>query len=1020
MAELPDNPIRPRWYQSLRWLLLGGNLLLAIGFGATAFWFNQQHLEQPLAEKSAHLLEARQLRLQDQLEAIARNTVQFSLALNGLAVSHWGQEQSLRRMGAALMAKIPADSPIVAAGIWPEPRQFNPKRERSSLYWTLGAEAASRGGRFHDDYNDPANISYHGEIWYTPARYYQGQGCFWSPRYLEAFLRKPVVACAVAVEIDGRFAGVTSLVLDLTKLSTALPQLSSDAPFYLLLDQQQAILSAAGIATAANDNLPALAQTDPRFGQVAVQLHQRGEALLTQARQADPNWAGVVKTLSESTRGLAQRQAELLLARLRTPPAAQVQSLTIAGSKAAPTDIRLSEVAELGTLLVGQFQPPLVNGIRRDWLVSAATSAGAIFLALLISFAWSQRLTLAPLHKLLEQLQRPAEDTRLEDSAPHEMGLLKQQLNARHERIRDLLDQREFLGARGPKFQTVKTAEKPPAAAAPWEILDAFSDALVVTDKTGKVEYLNTAAETLSGWKLTQARNLGFDEIFHILDRRGKSRLTDLAVRAVSAGRASERPLQTVFKTRSGHELPLAITSSPVRGENQAISSVLLILHDIRSNSATAAPEFLTQVRDPLTGCLNRAAFDAELASRCEATRLGGEPPFSMLYIDADRMQYINDAFGTQGGDEFLRQLARMIQTDVGESNPVYRLHGDKFAVLLATEDSAEAQVTAELLRADVQSGGFQWNNERRDVSITSSLLQIDSNSGRPVDILRAADELCQQAQAEGRGRVVSGQVKKKSGERRDDRSWLNNIKRGLTEAGFHLSTQQLSNLQRNADKGVIFDTLLLLEDDEGFWTGAPVFMPIAERYNLGLDLDRWTVQHVFDKLSQDVELTAEIDFCMISLSVNSLQTPVFLDFLMENFKDSGVPPHKICFDLKEQDVYSRLSVARDFCQAVTRAGCRMSLTNVSTRPSSYGLLKELPIHLVRFDPTLTRNADSDAVDRLATESLHRIVHSLGKQSLVTQINTPELLRIMQGIGVDYAQGDAIARSTPVMFQAQA
>ena len=129
--------------------------------------------------------------------------------------------------------------------------------------------------------------------------------------------------------------------------------------------------------------------------------------------------------------------------------------------------------------------------------------------------------------------------------------------------------------------------------------------------------------------------------------------------------------------------------------------------------------------------------------------------------------------------------------------------------------------------------------------------------------------------------------------------------------------------------------------------------------------------------------------------------------------------PDKICFDLNENDVQGQISSVRSFCHTMSQVGCRLSLSGVSTRPGSYELIKQLPVQLVRFDPLLTRQIDTDAVERLATESLHRIVYTLGKQSMVTQVHSENLLKLVQKIGIHYAQGDAVAAVSRKPFSDQ-
>lgn len=1017
-AHPMDSEKPVRWYMSLRFVLFMLNLVLALVFGTLAFVVNQQQLERPLTSASQAVLQLQQDKLVEQVRAQTDNASHFNQALSAVAGSLWGLDQQLRTLGRNLLEQIPADSAIVAAGIWPEPRSFNPARERYSFYWTLQNGAVS----FHGDYNNPANISYHGERWYTPLRYHQSPGCFWSGRYGEPFLKKQVVACATPVMLQGRFVGVTTLVLDPSRIQASVMSRDDADPFYLLVDPQQRVLRGQGVELSDKDSLPKLAQREQRFGPVSVHLHQKADALIKTAQAADEQWQSKLDTLVKASRDLPKLEAALMLARAQQgAQPGSGENLLLKDDTLAQTSLYLQDLGGVGVLISGQYQPPKIAGLSMNFWVSAATTAGAIALALLLSGLFGSHTAVTPLRRLIAQLRQPAEDTLLDEAPANEIGTLAGLFNVRHERIRDLLEsnRRPSFTPRAITPATASHSTPDKETDSGWAVVDALNDSVIMTDSQGHIQYLNSAAETLCGKNLAQAQSLSFDEVFHILDRHGKTRIANLAARAIKAGRRSERPLQAVYRTRSGHNLPVAVSSAPIQGAHGETNGAVMILHDNRQTAVDSGGSDALSLRDKLTGLFNREAFDAELASRVESTRMGAESAFSLLYLDVDHMQDINDAFGNDGGDEFLRQLSRLIQSDVGDSNPVYRLHGDKFGVLLATEDAAEAQVAAELLRADVQSWGFQWKGEKRDVSLSASLVRVNKDSGRAVDIMRLADELCQQAKNEGRGRIVTAQAQATKHARRDDKGWLSAIKQGLSQDRFHLSTQQIRALQRKADEGQIFDTLMLLEDQEGFWTDSDTFMPVAERHGMAQQLDRWTLEHVFKRLSEDKSLVDQLDFCLVSLSASSIAAPDFLDFMFEHFKDGYVAPHKICLDLNENYVHSRISTAREFCQTMSRAGCRLSLSNVSTRPSSYKLIQELPLQLVRFDPLLTRRADSDPVDRLATESLHRIVHTLGRQSMAVQVDNPELLRILQGIGVHYAQGNAVARPNPILFHAQ-
>jgi diguanylate cyclase (GGDEF)-like protein len=102
---------------------------------------------------------------------------------------------------------------------------------------------------------------------------------------------------------------------------------------------------------------------------------------------------------------------------------------------------------------------------------------------------------------------------------------------------------------------------------------------------------------------------------------------------------------------------------------------------------------------DPLTGLLNRRAFERRCARELARARRSGEP-FAALSIDVDRFKQINDRDGHAAGDTALVALARVLAGELREIDTVARIGGDEFAVLLPATGAEDARATAERLAA--------------------------------------------------------------------------------------------------------------------------------------------------------------------------------------------------------------------------------------------------------------------------------------------------------------------------------
>ncbi len=161
---------------------------------------------------------------------------------------------------------------------------------------------------------------------------------------------------------------------------------------------------------------------------------------------------------------------------------------------------------------------------------------------------------------------------------------------------------------------------------------------------------------------------------------------------------------------------------------------------------------------DELTGLLNRRAFEWCFAS--ELRNKAQDPaPLTLLIIDADNFKRINDTYGHQEGDRFLRVLARQIQRGAARPSDVAaRIGGEEFAVLLPRTDDASGRRIAERIRGEVERLSLSFETGQR-FGTTVSIGLVTTDSSSPVsasELLKLADEALYQAKATGRNRTVA------------------------------------------------------------------------------------------------------------------------------------------------------------------------------------------------------------------------------------------------------------------------
>ena len=217
--------------------------------------------------------------------------------------------------------------------------------------------------------------------------------------------------------------------------------------------------------------------------------------------------------------------------------------------------------------------------------------------------------------------------------------------------------------------------------------LKAITDAVIAVDETGRITFMNSAAEILTG--LTTVDALGRSAIVDpgpVLDLFAADLTTRLA--------AADTPLARALSGETVHQAELfvrsvgvpagawhSINASPVSDASGGLQGAVVVSRDITNLRALIDKLEHAVIRDELTGLLNRRGFQSHalqvLALANRALR-----PLALIYIDLNGMKTINDELGHAAGDQALVQTAALIRKTFRASDVLARLGGDEFAVL--------------------------------------------------------------------------------------------------------------------------------------------------------------------------------------------------------------------------------------------------------------------------------------------------------------------------------------------------
>jgi uncharacterized protein (TIGR02266 family) len=280
-----------------------------------------------------------------------------------------------------------------------------------------------------------------------------------------------------------------------------------------------------------------------------------------------------------------------------------------------------------------------------------------------------------------------------------------------------------------------------------------FARGSFIVDRRGTILGFDEGLEAITGWQAVEAvgrTHLRTTETGPPVDRpAGSICLYQGEIPTVD----TTRSIDLTLHTRDRRRLKVEAVATRLPGPGDRIQvSILRVL----SRSAERAMSPIGDRRDPLTGLLDRDAFEdcisADLHDAVENAR-----PLSLILVDVDHLRHVNDRLGEEAGDEVLQHLAGILRVSIEDETRIFRLGDDDFAILMPDAGRGEARQVAAGLRSIVERYRlFPKGPGGVDPRITLSLgaASVPTDADSSADLYERAEDALNEARSMGRNRV--------------------------------------------------------------------------------------------------------------------------------------------------------------------------------------------------------------------------------------------------------------------------
>ena len=542
------------------------------------------------------------------------------------------------------------------------------------------------------------------------------------------------------------------------------------------------------------------------------------------------------------------------------------------------------------------------------------------------------------------------------------------------------------------------------------ELLDADGSLLIVLNQDGSIQTINPIALWVLG-----ATTLADFEPDGAPAAMLRSLLDHVPQRLLSG--ADRGTWQGDFDyTNADGELQIFRATLTARSEADG-GEIAVIAHDVTRARNETARLHHRATHDPLTGLANRRQIMSVLRKSVAAQR--GEPGHvATLFIDLDRLKYVNDALGHQIGDRLLTSTASRLAEAVRPNDRVARIGGDEFLVVCSqVPDAATALDLAERVR-DALSGRLRVKQLDLEFSVSLGIALTDAHVLRESDedaaslLIHNSDTAMYEAKRTGRGRSVlfTSQMRSAARERTELATAL-----AHTIARNELTIEYQPVFSAVTQRATGAEALVRWQHPTRGRIDPAIFVSVAEESGSIGKLGDFVLRESIGELRNWLDAALVDDTFAIHANVSHLQLAgrSFVPHVLSILQKHRIDPSQLVLEARESALGGSNADVPRTVRALRRAGVRVAIDNFGTGANALSVLTEVGADILKLDGSLALPSGSSEADTRLVRAVVLLAHALDMRVVAERVSDAGQLKRLRAAGCDYVQGNLLAPPTP-------
>jgi diguanylate cyclase (GGDEF)-like protein/PAS domain S-box-containing protein len=531
--------------------------------------------------------------------------------------------------------------------------------------------------------------------------------------------------------------------------------------------------------------------------------------------------------------------------------------------------------------------------------------------------------------------------------------------------------------------------------------LDCISDAVICTDISGNITFLNLVAEKMTGWSLQETVGRPMAEAFRTVDTTSREPTPNPMERAVEQDRTGHLPLNCILIRRAGFEIHIEDSVGSIHDRQGQLTGAVIVFRDVSVARAMTQQMAYSAQHDFLTGLPNRLLL-SDRVSQSIALARRHLCQVAVLFLDLDGFKHINDSLGHSIGDKLLQSIAKRLVDCVCAPDTVSRQGGDEFVVLLQeVQQSEDAAITA---RRVLQAVAEAHSIDQHDLHVTSSMgVSVYPDDGLDAEtLIKNADTAMYQAKENGR---QSYQFFRPAMNARavEQHSIEEHLRCALERQELALHYQPKIDVKTRAITGA--EALVRWTHPTRGSVSPAQFIPVAEDSGLILPVGAWVLREACAQARAWMDANLPVKTMAVKVSAIQFRDENFLEGLFTILSETGLDPRLLELELTESVLMKRVESTASILQTLRERGVQVAVDDFGTGYSSLSYLYKFPLDALKIDQSFVRQMTTTPDETTVVSAMISMGRSLKLRVVAEGVETPEELAFLHARECDEAQG---------------